>query len=246
MFKKRFFISLIILMGIIKTAPALDADAMVAQIDKNLTPPSFEAYRRIINEEPNGNKKEYVFYSVKKGRDRIAMVYMEPAGDRGKTTLRIGDNMWLYIQSVGKPVRLASQQSLTGGVFNNADLMKIDFSAEYSAFISNESEDQYILELKAKTPAVAYDKLIMTVDKKYMLPNKIDCYSASGMLIKSLQYKAKKDFGGGLVIPSVLETTGPLYPGYKSTMITLSMKSRVLPDEVFTLNYMPKLEGLRK
>lgn len=39
--------------------------------------------------------------------------------------------MWLYLPEVGKPIRITSMQSVVGGVFNNSDIMQLDFSAEY-------------------------------------------------------------------------------------------------------------------
>jgi len=66
------------------------------------------------------------------------------------------------------------------------------------------------------------------------------------MLIKTLYFKKVKDFGGGIVRPAVIETDSPLYKGYKSFIIFAKIKAKNLPDEVFTLNYMSKVEGLRQ
>jgi hypothetical protein len=55
-----------------------------------------------------------------------------------------------------------------------------------------------------------------------------------------------KDFGGGIVRPSVLETDSPLYQGYKSIMLYANIKKKDFKDEVFTLTFMPNLESLRK
>ncbi len=77
------------------------------------------------------------------------------------------------------------------------------------------------------------------------MPIQIQCIAASGMLIKTLYFKEIKDFGGGIVRPAVLETDSPLYKGYRSILILARIKKREIPDEVFTLNFLPKLEGLR-
>jgi len=222
-----------------------DANKLLKTVDEKLTPESYEAYRKIINQEPDGTKKEFIFYTVKKGRDKVAMLYLSPASEKGRATLRLEDNMWLYIPNVGKPIRITSMQSVTGGVFNNSDIMRLDYSAEYDAAIMEQSQTQYVLELKAKNKAVAYDKLKMWVAKKTMLVTKIECYSASNMLIKTLEFKEVKDFGGGIIRPSVIETHSPLQKGYKSIMVYAEMKLRKFPDEVFTLNYLAKLGDLR-
>ena len=85
----------------------------------------------------------------------------------------------------------------------------------------------------------------MWVDKQAVIPVKIEAYAASGLLIKTLHYSKIKDFGGGLKRPSVLETDSPLYKGYKSIMLFSNIKKRNFADEVFTLNYLPRIESLR-
>jgi len=223
---------------------AQDANAIVKAVDENLTPESYESYRKLINEEPDGKKKEYIFYTVKKGKDKVAMLYLAPASEKGRATLRLGDNMWLYIPNVGRPIRITSMQSVIGGVFNNADIMRLDYHVEYTATILEETDTEYILDLKAKTKTVAYDKLKMWVKKKGTMLTKVECYATTGMLIKTLEFKKIKDFGDKIVRPSVIETHSPLYKGYKSVMIFAKVKSRKFPDEVFTLNYLPKLKEL--
>ncbi len=202
-------------------------------------------YRKLINLEPDGKKKEFVLYTVKKGQDKMVALFLSPASEKGRATLRLNDNMWLYIPNVGKPLRITSLQSVVGGVFNNADILRLDYSAEYDVAGVTEEDGVYLLELKARTNAIAYDRLQMRVDKKSMLPTRIECYAASGMLIKTLYYKEPKDFGNGIVRPAVLETDSPLYKGYKSIMIFAGINKKDLADEVFSLNYLPRVEELR-
>jgi len=225
---------------------ALDGAAILKKVDRNLEPESYEMLRKLINIEPDGRKKEFVLYSVKKGRDKIVALFLAPPSDKGRATLRLGDNMWLYIPEVGKPMRITSLQSVTGGVFNNADILRIDYTAEYNVESATEEKDRYLLTLKAKTAEVAYDKLKMWVDKKTTLPTEIECYAASGLLIKTLRFKDTKDFGGGIRRPATLETDSPLYKDYKSVMLYANIKKRDFPDEVFSLNYLPRVEDLRK
>jgi outer membrane lipoprotein-sorting protein len=227
-------------------AAALDGQALLEQLDRNLEPESYEMTRKLINEEPGGRRKEYILYSVKKGRDKVAALFLAPAGDKGRTTLRQGDNMWLYIPSVGKPVRITSLQSVTGGVFNNADILRLDYAQEYLVDAATEQGDAVLLELKARTAAVAYDRLKLTVDRKTVLPTRIEAYAASGLLIKTLYFKDVRDFGGGIRRPATVETDSPLHQGYKSVMLYAAVKKREVPDEVFTLNFMSRMEELRK
>jgi len=226
-------------------ALALDGDAILRQVDRKLNPESYEMYRKLVNIEPDGRKKEFVLFTVKKGRDKMVALFLDPPSEKGRATLRLGDNMWLYIPNVGKPIRITSLQSVVGGVFNNADILNLDYSVEYVVDKAAEEGKTYVLELKARSGAVAYDRLKMRVDRASLTPTEIECYAASGLLIKTLRFKDLKDFGGGLKRPATMETDSPLYKDYKSVLLYGSIKARTLADEVFTLDYLPRAGELR-
>ena len=224
---------------------AADGTELLKQVDRNLNPESYESYRKLINIEPDGRKKEYTLFTVKKGLDKMVSLFIAPASENGRSTLRLGDNMWLYIPNVGKPVRITSLQSVVGGIFNNADILQLDYAAEYNVERVDENDNEYLLHLKAKTRTVAYDRLRLWADKGKKLPTKIECLTEAGMLIKTLNFRQVQDFGAGIVRPSVIETDSPLYKDYKSIMIFAKIKQRTFKDEVFTLTFMPNIDSLR-
>jgi len=238
-------VALASLLMLTRLAFAMDGGALLQRVDANLQPESFESYRKLINIEPNGTQREFLLYTVKKGQDKIASLFLAPASEKGRATLRLGDNLWLYIPGVGKPIRITSLQSVVGGVFNNADIMRLDYHVEYDVQQLEELEQEYLLDLKAKTGAVAYDRLQMWVDKATVVPTKIECYAATGLLIKTLYFKERKPFDDDILRPAVLETDSPLYKGYKSLMVYARVQKRNFSDEVFTLDFLPRLETLR-
>lgn len=227
-------------------AAAIDGTQILQKVDRNLEPESYESYRQLTDIQPDGSKKVSVLYTMKKGRDKVVALFLAPASDKGRVTLRLDENMWLYMPDVGRPIRITSLQSVTGSVFNNADILRIDYTAEYNVEAAEEQKDAYLLSLKAKTGEVAYDKLKMWVDKQALLPTTIECYAASGLLLKTLRFKNIKDFGGGIRRPATLETDSPLYKDYRSVMQWSGLKKRDFADEIFTLNYLPRVQELRK
>ncbi len=222
------------------------AESLLEQVDKKLSPSSADSYKKLINIEPDGSRKEFLLYQMKKDKDKIVSLFLQPDSEKGRSTLRVGENMWLYLPDVGKPIRITSMQSVVGGVFNNSDIMQLDFSAEYDIVSQKEENGEMVLDLKAKTESVAYDKLIMHIDKKSTTPTKIICYTSTNMLIKTLYYKEMKDFGGGIVRPSVIETDSPLYKGYKSIMVFGKLTKREFADEIFTIENIGKVQELRQ
>ena len=242
-------VTTIVILTILSLLPtwvlALNGNEILARVDKNMQPESYEMYRKLINIEPDGKKKEFVLYTVKKGQDKMVALFLSPASEKDRSTLRLGDNMWLYIPNVGKPIRITSLQSVVGGIFNNSDILRLDYHVEYEAEEITEQDGIYLLDLKARSASVAYARLKMQVDKKILLPTTIECYAISGMLIKTLHYTKIKNFGDGLVRPSMLETDSPIYQGYRSVMLFGKVRAKEFADEVFTLNYMSKVDELR-
>jgi hypothetical protein len=226
-------------------ALAQDGDEILRAVDRALAPESFEAYRRLINIEPDGSQREFTLYTLKKGADNVVSLFLAPASERGRATLRLGDNMWLYIPNVGKPVRITSLQSVVGGVFNNADIMRLEYHVEYAVESVESDQRTHVLELKARSRSVAYDQLRMTVDREAMVPLEVACRAASGLLIKTLHFKQMRTFDGGVRRPAVVETDSPLQVGYKSVMVFGRIRAREIPDEVFTLSYLPRIDSLR-
>ena len=218
---------------------------ILLKVDRNLQPESYEMYRKLINIESDGSQKEFVLYTIKKGQDKMVALFLDPPSEKGRSTLRLGDNMWLYIPNIGKPLRITSLQSVVGGVFNNSDILRLDYSVEYDVKSYSTEKDSHILELKAKKNTVAYDRIKMWVDIKHLVPTKIEAYAASGLLIKTLHYSKITDFGNGIVRPAMLQTDSPLYKNYKSVMLFSKIKKRNFADEVFTLNYLSRVESLR-
>ncbi|MCK5005440.1 MAG: outer membrane lipoprotein-sorting protein [Candidatus Aminicenantes bacterium] len=245
--KKNIIISIVLLLNLFlfTNGQSSEGDKLLLKVDRNLNPESYESYKKLINIEPNGRKKEFILFTVKKGKDKVAALFISPASEKGRSTLRMDENMWLYIPNIGKPVRITSLQSVVGGIFNNADILRLDYAEEYFVKSSEEKDGMIILNLKAKKNSVAYDQLKMWVDKKKSLPVKIECMTQTSMLIKTIHYKQIKNFGKGIIRPSVIETDSPLHKGYKSVMIFAGLKSRKFKDEIFSLSFMRNLESLR-
>ncbi|MCK5683055.1 outer membrane lipoprotein-sorting protein [bacterium] len=243
-------ILLLVVLGLFVLAMPVQAEKiseagnkLLKKIDGNLLPESTIFYRKLINIEPNGTKKEFVLFTAKKGKDKILSTFLAPKTEIGRHTLRLGENMWLYIPNVGRPLRITSLQSVTGGLFNNSDIMRLDFSEEYNVVGIKKKENKLLL--RAKNKSIAYDKLILEFNPEKMLPVKIKCYTASDMLVKTLEFKNIKNFGDGVERPEIIETHSPLYKGYKSVMVYAKVKRKKLKDEIFTVNSMKKIMDLK-
>ena len=53
-------------------------------IDRSLNPPQYESYRKLINIEPDGSKKEFVLFSLKQDREKVVALFLSPASEKGR------------------------------------------------------------------------------------------------------------------------------------------------------------------
>ncbi len=218
---------------------------ILAAVDRALNPESYVSYKKIVNIDTKGVKKEFVMYVGKLGRDKVLAAFLAPKSELGRATLRIGENMWLYIPNVRKPVRITSLQSVTGGLFNNSDIMSLDYADEYDCVSVSPKDGRKVLELKAKNRSVAYERLVITADAETYIPETIECYTSSNMLVKTLHFKNITEFENGFSRPAVVETDSPLYKGAKSIMIYSQMKRQKLDEQLFNINSMSRYKDLR-
>jgi outer membrane lipoprotein-sorting protein len=190
--------SLILAAGASRAADP-DAATLLKRYDEVMGPAHFEMQAAMTAHRDDGTSRTYKM-KVQKSGDKFRLTFTEPSSAKGQELLRNGDNMWQYMPSIKRPVRLASRDSFMGGDFNNADVLRVNYEADYDAtVVASSTPDTWQLELKAKTGAgsnAAYDviKLWMTKEAK-PLPVRAEYYAKSGKLLRSAVFSDVKDFG---------------------------------------------------
>ena len=226
------------------SAYALDGAEVLTRIEEKMWPDSYAMHRILINTNRDGSERVYAMFTLKKGRDKIVNLFLQPEEEHGRVLLRVGGSMWLKLPDVNRPLRVSSVHSVVSGLFNNWDLMISNFSSDYAVQSAKEEEDAYVLTLKAKNDWVIYDTLEMRAGKEDFLLRKVEAFTTAGMLLKTVTYRTIKDFGDGIVRPSVVETESPLWPRVKVVMLFGEIRKKQLSDEVFTVDYMSKVADL--
>lgn len=193
---------------------------LVRRYDAVMSPEHFEAVSTMTATREDGTTRTYKMKVLKTGKNKIRATFEQPASAKGQEMLRVDDNMWLWMPNLKRAVRVASRDSFMGGDFNNADVMRVNYEADYEASIVDGGKPgQQCIQLKAKTPAAAYDaiKLWLTKDKLPQ-PVRAEYYAASGKLLRSADFSDVKDYGKGLVRPSKIVMQNELSKARKSVM----------------------------
>jgi outer membrane lipoprotein-sorting protein len=142
---------------------------------------------------------------LKSGADKLRSTFLAPSTAKGQELLRNGENMWLWMPNLKRAVRVASRDSFMGGDFNNADVLRPNYQADYEALlVPSDDPALYLVKLKAKSPSVAYDAIELFMSKSDRMPVRARYFARSGKLLRSAEYSDVKDFGAGVKRPARL------------------------------------------
>jgi len=181
---------------------------------------------------------------LSQGNANSIVMTTAPASERGQIMLMKGRDLWLFLPAVSQPVRLSLAQRLTGQVANG-DIARANFTGDYNPkLLRREQIDNdfyHVLELNAVDRAVTYQRVLYWVRENDYRPYKAEFYSTSQRLLKTCYYENYKMLGGQLR-PTRLVMRDALKADEQSLMEYSNLKSRDLPDKVFTKEYLKKLE----
>ncbi len=217
----------------------LTADEIVETMDKNLMFDEGEMLMSILDYKEGKlykTLKAKIYYKKDKG---TLMEFLEPAREKGKKILLVKDNMWLFVPSVSKPLRLSAKDSFMGTSFTNRDLMDYDLKNDYKAKILKETDKHYKLELTATNKNVSYPKVIVDVDKRHILPTKEELYTLSGDLIKIIEFSEPKDFSGK-IRPSVITVIDMLNQKNYTKVVLENLQQKQIKDIIFSPSVVAK------
>lgn len=230
---------------LVGAGPALanppSADELVRRYDEVMSPKTFEAVMEMTAHRQDGTTRSYKLRALKLGNEKIRAWFLEPASSKGQEMLRVDDNMWVYMPNLKRALRIASRESFQGGDFNNGDIMRVNYVADYSAKLLPESDPatdpaRFGVELTAKSPEASYDRIRLWLDKVKRLPVKAEYYAASGKLLRSATFENPKSFHG-LERPSRIVMRNELANKRFSEMTMVDMRAGVeAPAQKFVLD----------
>ncbi len=184
-----------------------------------------------------------------KGKERSLVKVTAPAKEAGTVSLKVDQNMWNYIPSVEKVVKVPPSmmmQSWMGSDFTNDDLVKeSSISRDYNAAITGKKTtpdgDVYVLELIPRPEAaVVWGKITAYVRAADHIPVKYEYFDEKGKLIRVMDLTDIKRMGGRN-IPTVWTMVPKTKAGRKTVVILNRIEFDVpISEDVFSLS---KLKG---
>ena len=234
---------LLFLPGLCMADPS--AEEILEKADEVRSPQlDYKVFVNITSIKPGRDPRMTKYEVLIKGRDKTLIKTLYPHVDRGTSTLMINYDLWVFLQTISKPLRISLQQRLIGEV-SNGDIARANFSGDYNPKILRieniDEKEYYVLELFAKNERVTYHRVILLVQKDNFHPFKAEFYAVSGRILKTCSYE-----GYRLILdrlrPTRLVLDDPLVQGKRSIIEYKDMTLIDLPDKYFTKTYLKKLK----
>lgn len=212
------------------------ADDIIKTYDSLMGPLAFESDNTMTATREDGTTRSYEMHMLKRDTDKFRVYFTGPASVKGQELLRIGDNAWVYLPNLKRATRIANRESFQGGDFNNADVLRVNYTADYSGTLApSDVPDTYCVQLKAKHQETAYDAVTLYVRTSDLLPVRAKYFGTSGKLIRSAEFADVKELSHGFTRPSRIIMRNELVPARKSELVVKAMRLDVdVPPQRFT------------
>lgn len=173
---------------------------------------------------------------------------LSPAKEAGIGSLRIGNEMWNYLPSVERVIKIPPSMMLQpwmGSDFTNDDLVKQSSAVDdYTHTVTGEEriDGQLLWKIQAMPKpesAVVWGRIDYWVRKDF-IPVRQEFFSERGELVRVLKFSEIRSIGGR-TIPSRWEIVPQTKPG-QFTVITVKQAAYdvALDEEVFTQRNLQK------
>ena len=210
-------------------------EEVLARVDQILSPEHYTAEIRMTARRPGGETREYTYSVAKSGDDNLKLTFTGPATLLGHAVLRRGSELWRYVPSLKRAMRISSRADFESGDFRNADVLRLRLARDYAVKGMRTEGALLVLDLVAKSEDAGYDAMTLWVQAADFLPVKEELYGASGKLLRVLECSAPKDFNGHKA-PSMLKMSNQVAVGRTTDMeiVTLKREPR-MPESTFAV-----------
>ncbi len=232
-------VTLFILVGVLSSS-AQDATEIIRKADDLMRGKSSYAVITMTIEKPE--RKRTMTMKAWSLEPDFSLVYVtEPARDKGTVTLKRGNEVWNWLPSVQKVIKIPPSmmlQSWMGSDFTNDDLVRAssivkDYTHTLLGKEEYEGHECYKIQLVPKPEAgVVWAKVLVWISVDGYLEYKTEYYDEDGKLVKSFLGSKVKTFGDRK-LPAHWEMVPYNEPGNKTILNYDELKFDVKIDQDF-------------
>jgi hypothetical protein len=181
--------------------------------------------------------------------DQFVITIRKPKEDYGKGYLKQGDTVLFYDPAAGEPVPASTKKSVGSSDAQNGDFKKYTFADDYEVVASSEATvsgvKAWVLNLKAKTKDVSYEKIKLTIRQDMAMPLIEEDYASSGDwakvgLMRTTKYALSYTFVPEVkkYVPNKIKIVDNFNVGNQSLLEISEISVGKLDDSIFKPEYL--------
>jgi outer membrane lipoprotein-sorting protein len=179
-------------------------------------------------------EQESVLEVYAKGPEKVLVKSLDPRS-RGLRVLLLGDDMWISLPDVSRPVRITPAQRLVGQA-SNGDVARTYYAVDYEPRLVREEtvagKKCALLELTARRKSATYRRIEYWVDLKTAAPVQANFYLTSGKHSKFAVFEEFKTFEGHRMV-SKITIHDRIQGKERTTLEHLEVRLQDIPDRYF-------------
>jgi hypothetical protein len=150
--------------------------------------------------------------------------------NKGQSLLMRGDDMWYFLPSVARPIRITPMQRLLGNA-SNGDVARVRYAIDYEPAIAGEETIDgtrcVVLELRAKRKGATYQRMRYAVRQTDAQPVRAEFFLGSGKQTKTAFFEGPRVEAGRTVMTRLV-----IYDHIKAQSKTIMQFSDFVPREL--------------
>ncbi|MBY5920760.1 outer membrane lipoprotein-sorting protein [Ferrimonas balearica] len=231
---------LLLLFPLLTSATEPDATEIVRRSDAQMRGESSYAEMTMNIIRPDWTRSMSM-KSWTKGQELSLVLVTAPARDRGSASLKRYREMWNWIPSIERVVKIAPSmlgQSWMGSDFTNDDLINqssivVDYTHQLVGTESYDGDDTWVIDAVAKPDApVVWSKIRIWISQSSYLQRQVTFYDEFDELVNTLKTYDIQEMGGRAVATR-MEMLPADKPGQKTEILTHSAQFDFAIDDGF-------------
>jgi outer membrane lipoprotein-sorting protein len=168
----------------------------------------------------------------------FTLIFQYPPSEKGKGYYRDGDNLYLYLPTTREFVYRNRKDDLGSTDVRTDTFGRLELENQYS--LSYDGQEKVaswecdVIGLKARQLDVSFPIQKWFVRRTDGLPVKVENYSASGTLLRTVYYIQYKEVAPGKELFTKLLSIDNLQPGQKTFITNEGISTAKIPDYVFS------------
>jgi hypothetical protein len=226
-----------------RTSIGLTASELLEQSDRVRNGgPSVVVRTHITHYKNDRIEQESLLEVYSKGPEKVLVKSLDPRS-RGLRVLLLGDDMWISLPDISRPVRITPAQRLVGQA-SNGDVARTYYAVDYEARLVREEKvgDKHcaLLDLKARRKGATYQRIEYWVDLQSRAPVQANFYLTSGKHSKFAVFEEFAEWGGQRIV-SQITIHDRVHGKEKTTIRYLDVQAKEIPDRYYNTSRMREL-----